>query len=418
MTDTEKREAARQFYQRWVNKGREDEDARSYWIEFLQNILGVENTTERIDFEKKVIGPDGNTKRIDVYIPETKVLIEQKSLGIDLSKPQQGHNGMTPYEQAKMYDNSLPHSEKCRWIVVSNFEEIWVYDLEERKPEPKKFTLAEIPSKYNLFNFLINENQQKISEEMEISVKAGEFVGLIYDALLKQYINPESESSLKSLNMLCVRLVFCLYAEDAHIFGESGSMFHDYMEQFETKDLRRALIDLFKILDTPEDKRDPYDTSDLSKFPYVNGGLFAEENIEIPNFTDEIRNILLAKASEGFDWSKISPTIFGAVFESTLNPETRRSGGMHYTSIENIHKVIDPLFLDDLKAELEEIKESQVLKTRNTKLKEYQNKLASLSWLDSACGSGNFLTETYISIRRLENDVIKTLKGGANLICC
>ncbi len=247
---------------------------------------------------------------------------------------------------------------------------------------------------------------------MEISVKAGEFVGLIYDALLKQYINPESEESLKSLNMLCVRLVFCLYAEDAHIFSDSGHMFHDYMEQFETKDMRKALIELFKILDTPEDKRDPYDDSLLAQFPYVNGGLFAEENIEIPRFTDEIRNILLAKASEGFDWSMISPTIFGAVFESTLNPDTRRSGGMHYTSIENIHKVIDPLFLDDLKAELEEIKKNQVEKTRNAKLRECQNKLASLTWLDPACGSGNFLTETYISIRRLENEIIKLLKGG------
>lgn len=412
MTDAEKREAARQFHNKWVGKGKEDEDDRSYWIDFLQDVMGVDHVTDRIEFQKKVVGPDGNTKRIDAYIPETHVLIEQKSLNIDLSKPQPGHNNMTPYEQAKMYDNSLPVSEKAKWIILSNFAEIWVYDMDTRVPEPAKFTLDDIPSKYSLFDFLINQDQTKISQEMEISVKAGEFVGLIYDALLKQYINPENEESLKSLNMLCVRLVFCLYAEDAHIFGENGHMFHDYMEQFETKDMRKALIELFKILDTPEDKRDPYDTSDLSKFPYVNGGLFADENIEIPNFTEEIRNILLAKASEGFDWSMISPTIFGAVFESTLNPETRRSGGMHYTSIENIHKVIDPLFLDDLKAELDEIKSIQVLKTRNAKLKTYQNKLASLTWLDPACGSGNFLTETYISIRRLENDVISTLKGG------
>lgn len=412
MTDAERREAARQFYQRWAGRGREDEDARSYWIEFLQDIMGVDHVTERVDFEKKVIGPDGNTKRIDVYIPETKVLIEQKSLGIPLDKPQQNHGGMTPYEQAKMYDNSLPHSEKSRWIIVSNFAEIWIYDLEERKPEPKKFELAEITTKYSLFEFMVNQKQQKVSQEMEVSVKAGEFVGLIYDALLKQYIHPESEESLKSLNMLCVRLVFCLYAEDAHIFGDNGHMFHDYMEQFETKDMRKALIDLFRILDTPEDKRDPYDDSDLSKFPYVNGGLFAQEDIEIPRFTDEIRDILLAKASEGFDWSMISPTIFGAVFESTLNPETRRSGGMHYTSIENIHKVIDPLFLDDLKSDLKEIKENQVIKSRNPKLRAFQNKLASLKWLDPASGSGNFLTETYISIRRLENEVIQTLKGG------
>ena len=412
MTEAERREAAGQFCQKWANRGREDEDDRSYWIDFLMNVMSVDNVTDRIEFQKKVIGPDGNTKRIDAYIPETRVLIEQKSLNIDLSKPQQGHDGMTPYEQAKMYDNSLPVSEKAKWIILSNFAEIWVYDMDTRKPEPQKFNLADIQTKYSLFEFLINKEQQKISEEMEVSVKAGEFVGLIYDALLKQYINPENEESLKSLNMLCVRLVFCLYAEDAHIFGESGHMFHDYMEKFETKDMRKALIELFKILDTPEDKRDPYNNSGLNSFPYVNGGLFAEENIEIPNFTDEIRNILLAKASEGFDWSMISPTIFGAVFESTLNPETRRSGGMHYTSIENIHKVIDPLFLDDLRSELEEIKSNQVEKTRNAKLKEYQNKLASLKWLDPACGSGNFLTETYISIRRLENEVIKTLKGG------
>ena len=382
MTDAEKREAARQFHNKWVGKGKEDEDDRSYWIDFLQDVMGVDHVTDRIEFQKKVVGPDGNTKRIDAYIPETHVLIEQKSLNIDLSKPQPGHNNMTPYEQAKMYDNSLPVSEKAKWIILSNFAEIWVYDMDTRVPEPAKFTLDDIPSKYSLFDFLINQEQTKISQEMEISVKAGEFVGLIYDALLKQYINPENEDSLKSLNMLCVRLVFCLYAEDAHIFGENGHMFHDYMEQFETKDMRKALIELFKILDTPEDKRDPYDTSDLSKFPYVNGGLFADESIEIPNFTEEIRNILLAKASEGFDWSMISPTIFGAVFESTLNPETRRSGGMHYTSIENIHKVIDPLFLDDLKAELDEIKSIQVLKTRNAKLKAYQDKLASLTWLE------------------------------------
>jgi len=331
MTDSERREAARQFYQKWVNRGKENQDDRSFWFDFLQNVMGMENVTDRVDFQKKVLGDKGKLDNsIDVYIPETRVLIEQKSLGIDLSKPQTNHNGMTPYEQAKMYDNALPVSEKAKWIILSNFAEIWVYDMDTRVPEPTKFSLADIPTKYSLFEFLINQQQQKLTQEMEISVKAGEFVGLIYDALLKQYINPESEESLRSLNMLCVRLVFCLYAEDALIFDEHNKhAFHDYLVQFETKDMRRALIDLFKILDTPENQRDPYDTSDLSKFPYVNGGLFANENIEIPNFTDEIRDILLAKASDSFDWSMISPTIFGAVFESTLNQETRRSGGMH-----------------------------------------------------------------------------------------
>ena len=410
MTDAERREAARQFYNKWAGRGKEDEDDRSFWIDFLQDVMGVEHVTDRIEFQKKVLNDKGSlSNRIDAYIPETRVLIEQKSLGIDLSKPQPGHNNKTPYEQAKDYDNALPVSEKAKWIIVSNFAEIWVYDMDTRVPEPTKFVLSEIPTKYSLFEFLTNKKEQKISQEMEVSVKAGEFVGLIYDALLKQYINPESEESLKSLNMLCVRLVFCLYAEDAHIFGDNGHMFHDYMEQFETKDMRRALIDLFKILDTPENERDPYDDSDLAKFPYVNGGLFADEDIEIPKFTDEIREVLLAKASAGFDWSMISPTIFGAVFESTLNPETRRSGGMHYTSIENIHKVIDPLFLDELTKEFEEIDSVQVVKTKKQKLSDFQDKLASLKWLDPACGSGNFLTETYISIRRLENRIITSL---------
>lgn len=410
MTDAERREAARQFYNKWIGRGKEDEDDRSYWIDFLQDVMGVEHVTDRIEFQKKVLSDKGSlSNRIDAYIPETRVLIEQKSLGIDLSKPQPGHNNKTPYEQAKEYDNALPVSEKAKWIIVSNFAEIWIYDMDTRAPEPIKLTLADITVKYDYFDFLINEKETKINKEMEVSVKAGEFVGLIYDALLKQYINPENEDSLKSLNMLCVRLVFCLYAEDAHIFGQNGHMFHDYMEQFETKDMRRALIELFKTLDTPENKRDPYDTSELSKFPYVNGGLFADENIEIPNFTEEIRDILLAKASEGFDWSMISPTIFGAVFESTLNPETRRSGGMHYTSIENIHKVIDPLFMDDLSKEFDEIDSIQVIRTKKQKLQAFQNKLSSLKWLDPACGSGNFLTETYLSVRRLENKLIRSL---------
>ncbi len=408
MTDAERREAARQFCQRWTGKGKEDEHARSYWIEFLQNVIGMDNVTERVDFEKKVIGSDGNTKRIDAYIPETRVLIEQKSLGIALDKPQQGHDGVTPYEQAKMYDNYLPFDEKSRWIVLSNFAEIWVYDLNEKKPEPKKFLLSDIQTKYSAFEFFINKEQQKISEEMELSMEAGEIVGLIYNAFLKEAHNPESEETLKHLNMLCVRLVFCLYAEDAKLFGTSGHMFHDYLDRFKTEDLRKALKDLFEILNTPVNERDEYDTSMLSQFPYVNGGLFAE-SVKIPPFTEEIRDALLNKASEGFDWSRINSSIFGALFESTLNPVTRRSGGMHFTALDNLKKVIDPLFLNDLKDELDEILEIQVLNTKKKRLEAYQDKLASLKWMDPACGSGNFLTFTYTEIRRLENKAIRAI---------
>lgn len=414
MTDAERREASRQFYNKWVGRGREDEDDRSYWLDILDRVLGIENATDRIEFQKKVI-IDGNTKKIDAYIPETRVIIEQKSLGIALDKKihQSGGIDLTPYEQAKRYNDNLPFDEKARWIVTSNFAEIWIYDMNMRVPEPVKVSLADLQSKYRQLVFLINQEQTHISQEMEVSVKAGELVGIIYDALYKQYIDPESERALKSLNMLCVRLVFCLYAEDAGIFSPTNrSMFHDYLKKFEARDIRKALIELFRILDTKPEDRDPYDTGDLSRFPYVNGGLFADENIEIPHFTDEIKTILLSKASDNFDWSVISPTIFGAVFESTLNPETRRSGGMHYTSIENIHKVIDPLFLDDLRKELDGIKKITIERTKDSKLKAFQQKLANIKWLDPACGSGNFLTETYISIRRLENEVLNELQHG------
>ena len=374
----------------------------------------MENVTDRVEFEKKVVGGDGNTKRIDVYIPETHVLIEQKSLGIGLDKPQAGHSGMTPYEQAKMYDNYLPFDERARWIVTSNFAEIWIYDRNAVKPDPVKITLMELPEKYHMLDFLVNKEVRKVTDEMKISLQAGELVGQLYDAFLKQYKDPENEETLKSLNKLCVRIVFCLYAEDAIVFGRK-CMFHDYMQQFDAAHARKGLRDLFRVLNQKQEDRDPYLADDdpmLAAFPYVNGGLFDGDDIEIPPFTDEIMDLLLRKASDDFDWSEISPTIFGAVFESTLNPETRRSGGMHYTSIENIHKVIDPLFLDDLKTEFEEIKGISVLRTQEKKLHALQDKLASLSFLDPSAGSGNFLTESYLQLRKLENEILRLLTHG------
>ena len=405
MTDTERREAARQFYYKWNGRGKEDEDARSYWIDILVNIFGVDHVTDRVDFEKKVVSPAGTTNRIDVYIPETRVLIEQKSLGIALDKPQAGHGGKTPFEQAKEYDNYLAFNEKARWIITSNFSDIWIYDMDTQKPEPKKLQLSDLQTKYPRLEFLVKKNVKKITDEMQLSIQAGELVGKIHDRFLEQYNDPLAKHTQRSLNILCVRLVFCLFAEDAGLFA-SKNAFEQYIEQYRSQDLRRALIDLFTVLNTPDDQRaDMYLPDDLAAFPYVNGGLFAEENIVIPRITDTIKDTLIE--SSHFNWADISPTIFGAVFESTLNPETRRSGGMHYTSIENIHKVIDPLFLDDLKAELEEIKTIQVPATLRKRCDAYQDKLASLTFLDPACGSGNFLTETFLSIRRLENEAIK-----------
>ncbi len=410
MTDAQQREAARQFYYRWNGKGNEQQDARSYWIEFLQNVLGVENATERVVFEKPLTGSRGTTEKIDIYIPETRVIIEQKSLGIDLSKPQPGHGYKTPYEQAKDYDNYLPYEERARWIVLSNFAEIWIYDRNDRKPEPVKLQLEELPAKYHLLDFLIKREAKEVTEEVELSKAAGELVGKIRDRFLTQYNDPLAKRTQKSLNILCVRLVFCFYAEDAGLFGAKDA-FSRYILQYKPGDIRGKLVELFRALDTPIGERaEMYLPEEVEAFPYVNGGLFSDENIVIPKITQELKDTLAEAAK--FDWSKISPTIFGAVFESTLNPETRRAGGMHYTSIENIHKVIDPLFLDDLRKELEDIKKIKVPGTQKKKLKEYQKKLAGLVFFDPACGSGNFLTETYLSLRRIENEVLRLITAA------
>ena len=414
MNDSQQKEAAKQFSAYWKGKGYEKGESQAFWLSLLRDVYGVEHPERFITFEEQV--HLDHTSFIDGTIPSTKVLIEQKGLGKDLDKPIKQSDGtlLTPFQQAKRYITELPLSQHPRWIVTCNFAEFYVYDMERPSGEPEKILLENLDKEYYRLQFLVDTGSEHLKREMEVSIAAGEIVGLLYDAFAKQYVNPESEQAMKSLNILCVRLVFCLYAEDAGIFGNHG-MFHDYLSEFDTRQMRRAIIELFRILDTPPEKRDPYlkdDNPTLAAFPYVNGGLFANENIEIPPFTDEIRDLILTKASENFNWSEISPTIFGAVFESTLNPETRRSGGMHYTSIENIHKVIDPLFLNDLKAELAEIKEIAVTRTQERRLREFQKKLASLLFLDPAAGSGNFLTETYLSLRRMENEVLSILSKG------
>lgn len=409
MTDTQRRAAAKQFAADWRGKGYEKGHSQTFWLSLLQKVYGVEEPDKFITFEDQIMLD--HTSFIDGFIPSTHVLIEQKSLGKELNKPIKQSDGslLSPFQQAKRYAAELPYSQRPRWIVTCNFAEFYVYDMERPTGDPEVIKLCDLEKEYYRLQFLVDTGDTNIKKEMEVSLQAGEIVGVLYDALLKQYKDPEAEDTLKSLNALCVRLVFCLYAEDAGIFG-SKSMFHDYLRDVPASGIRRALVELFRTLDQKPEQRDKYladDNPALAAFPYVNGGLFSDENIEIPPFTEELKALLLEKASEDFNWSAISPTIFGAVFESTLNPETRRSGGMHYTSIENIHKVIDPLFLDGLRSELEEIKEIAVDKTRKARLSAFQSKLAGLTFLDPACGSGNFLTETYLSLRKLENEVLR-----------
>ena len=407
MTNAEQRAAAKQFVKDWSGKGYEKGESQPFWLALLRNVYGVEQPERFITFEEQV--HLDHTSFIDGFIPATHVLIEQKGLGKNLNKPIKQSDGtlLTPFQQAKRYSAELPYSERPRWIVTCNFKEFYIYDMERPTGEPEIVLLENLGTEYYRLQFLVDTGDENIKKEMEISLQAGEIVGALYDALLKEYKDPDDPETLKNLNALCVRLVFCLYAEDAGIFG-SHKMFHNYLQAHE-KEARQALINLFKILDTETDNRDPYLEEDLLAFPYVNGGLFADENIVIPRLNETIIDLILHKASENFNWSAISPTIFGAVFESTLNPETRRKGGMHYTSIENIHKVIDPLFLDELKEESHNINQIQTIKTRQQKLREFQTKLSNLKFLDPACGSGNFLTETYISLRRLENETISLL---------
>ena len=408
MSPQEQKKAALDFSRRWKGRGDEKQETQAFWTDLFQSVFGVENAARHLRFEKRVKLED-STRYIDVYIPDTKVIIEQKGRHIDLSRAehQSGGASLTPYNQARRYDNNLPASEKARWIICCNFERFEIHDMDCPLAEPEVILLENLEKDFQKLSFIADVNVDYIRKEEQISVKAGQLVGRLYDLILPQYDDPTNPDTLKSLNQLCVRLVFCLYAEDTGLFGEKDK-FYTYLSTFRTGQFRKGLIELFKVFDTPYEERDRYMDPELAAFPYIKGGIFTED-IEIPQFTDEIVDHLLNKASLEVDWSEISPTVFGAVFESTLNPETRRGGGMHYTSVENIHKVIGPLFLDDLQLELDSICSIAVKARRDKALMEYQDRLSKLTFLDPACGSGNFLTETYLSIRRLENRALEAM---------
>ena len=412
MQDSKQKIAAKAFAEKWKDRGYEKGESQTFWLELLHNVLGVENPYDIITFENQV--QLSHTSFIDAYIIPTKVLIEQKSIDKDLRKPvpQSDGTALTPFQQAKRYAAEMPYSKRPRWVVTCNFKSFLIYDMEQPNGEPEELLLENLEREAYRLQFLVDERSEHLRREMQVSMQAGEIVGRIYEALLKQY-DDASPEALRWLNILCVRIVFCLYAEDAGIFARD--QFHNYLAKFDAESMRMALFQLFDTLNKPIDRRSKFLRDDLKAFPYTNGGLFTEE-IEIPQFTDELRETLLQNAALDFDWSEISPTIFGAVFESTLNPETRRSGGMHYTSIENIHKVIDPLFLNDLRHEYEAALEEKIERQRARRLDALQDKLASLTFFDPACGSGNFLTETYLSLRRLENDIIRERHHGQMML--
>lgn len=430
-THKTRRQIVKEFVDEWVGKSKngiikEDANRQPFIDDLLRRVCGIEQPTQYIQYEKDVqVKADGEvtTRRIDGYIPSTKVMWEMKgSNKKDLNKPivQSGGDMLTPYEQAKRYANFLPQNEQPRWIVISNFIEIDIHDMNKPLAEPKVIMLEDLTTNYKALDFMVDTNQQQIIDEKQLSVDAGNLVAKIYDELAKAYslhadINdPKIQSSL---NMLIVRLVFLLYADDTGILGQEN-MFQKFLERREPRDIRPALITLFKTLDEDPEKgeRDEFLDQEYLQFKYVNGGMFSDENVIIPQFTQELKDLIVNEAGKGFNWSNISPTIFGAVFESTLNSKLRREGGMHYTSIENIHKVIDPLFLDDLRSEFDKIQNMHNVNQRVDVAMEFQDKIASLKFMDPACGSGNFLTETYLSLRKLENECLKIIVGNNTLL--
>lgn len=431
-TATEQKDAAIAFVAKWSNKGDEKQDTHNFWHELLLTVYGVSNPSAVIEYEKRV--HLGHTSYIDAYISSSKVLIEQKGYKIDLNKKERQSDGeeLTPYEQAFRYAGALPLSEKPRYIVTCNFKTFHIYDQNHEDPlnqPPIVIRLKDLPKAFSSLDFLVDLKSKAKEAELDISVKAGSLIGRLYDSIIKQYDNDTASDPvfLQNLNKLCVRLVFCLYAEDAFLFPKKNQ-FGDFLKSFSVENINTGLEKLFRILNTKESERSKLTDPKYLAFPYVNGGLFADHEYEIPAFNKESADILIKECSNGFNWSGISPTIFGAIFESTLNPETRRSGGMHYTSLENIHKVIDPLFLDEIKDEYQAI-EDKILKERHIadvkatkvrvgllnedriKLENLQRKISSLKFLDPACGSGNFLTETYLCLRRIENKILLILNG-------
>ncbi len=407
LTLKQQEKAAKEFAKKWEDIGDEKQDTQRFWMELLQNVYGINNPADIICFEQRV--QLGHTSYIDAMIPATHTMIEQKSLGKDLNAPIRQSDGtlLTPAEQAKRYAAALPYSERPRWIVSCNFKEFHVLDMERPNDSAEIIELHKLGAEFYRLNFLVDVKSSHIEREMEISKGAGDLVARLYESLLEQYkINPSltEELILHNINKLCVRLVFCLYAEDSGLFGKK-SLFHDYLQDFQPHQIRNALMDLFRILDTEEANRNPYESETLLEFPYVNGSLFSDP-VEIPQFSENAVNLILHDACN-FDWSEISPTIFGAIFESTLNPDTRRHGGMHYTSIENIHKLIDPLFLDEFRNDFKEAMSRKDGKKKIQLLKALQDKMASKTFFDPAAGSGNFLTESYLSLRRLENDILR-----------
>lgn len=409
-----KKADAEAFASRWANKGNENQDTQRFWIDFYQNVLGVEDAVSRLEFEKPV-STDASTHEgyIDVFIPSAKTLVEQKSLGIDLAKEEtrQGRK-VTPAKQGNAYAQGMPLSQQPRYIIACNFAEFWVFDRERDSlcREPLfKLPLAELPKNLAAIQFLKGGAEAPATISRAVSVEAGKIMSKHHDQVAEAFDDPDTPENHHALSVLMTRLMFLMFCEDSGLVAPNA--FRDYVSHFQAGDLRRGLKDLFVWLDTRDEDRDKYAEPWLKKLPYMNGGLFREKT-EIPPLSENFRHTLIVEGCQEFDWSGVSPTVFGSIFEGALSHDHRRANGQHFTNPENIHKVIDPLFLDALKAEFDEACAKPVAGGARTRaLKDLHKKIGSISILDPAAGSGNFLTESYLCLRQLENRILFELQG-------
>ncbi|MCR4560221.1 MAG: methylase, partial [Bacteroidales bacterium] len=402
----------------WNNKeGYEKGQCQQFWNSILRCFDPQIDLPNTIVYEKQVKEPaTGSTRFIDAYIPHTKVLIEQKSSHIDLDKPESQSGGamLTPFQQAERYDNWLPLDERARYIVCSNFRTIEIHDRNKPLEPPYiiPFTENGVSQNYYRLKFLLDRESSVTALETAVSKAAALQIGTLYNDILRQYSKDEMTLELfHNINVFCVRLVFCLYAEDALVFS-CKDMFGLYLKNFNKNrdEFRLHLKLLFQTLNTPTSERDSEDIK-LNEFPYTNGGLFAA-NVKLPKLTENIAYNITQNFSLGFDWSPINPAIFGAMFESTLSSKDRREGGMHYTTTENIDKALAPLFLDRLRSRLSDAAKIPDLNTKRDTLLSLQDELSSIRILDPACGSGNFLTYCFMELRRLENKILYELHSA------
>ena len=375
----------------WAGQGYEKGDTQTFYNEFFE-LFGVRRRSVA-RFEKHVQKLDNRTGFIDLFWPGV-LLVEQKSAGRDLAKA---------YGQAGEYFDALKEVDRPRYILLSDFQTFELYDLDER--ESVAFKLEDLPSQIEKFGFILGIQKRTFRDQDPVNVKAAELVGRLHDAL------EDSGYTGHDLERFLVRLVFCLFADDTGVF-EPRSIFLEFLEtrtREDGSDLGGWLSKLFEVLDTSEDKRSKHLDEDLARFPYINGDLFKGAT-RIPDFDSKMREALIDASR--FDWSPISPAIFGSLFQSVMDRDERRKHGAHYTSEKNILKAIGPLFLDECRAEFDRI--CKLRTSRSAKLIEFQQKLSDLKFIDPACGCGNFLVIAYRELRLLELDVLQEIHSGSD----